>query len=75
MLKELRRSLAGLDKDDLLEVLGVEQRRSSADKLVPALALFGAGVLVGVGVGLMLAPKSGEALRDEVRERLAPEGA
>ncbi len=69
MLKNLKR-LADLDKDDVLDLIGLEERRTSADKLVPALALFGAGVLVGVGLGLMLAPKAGRELREDVRERL-----
>jgi hypothetical protein len=70
MWKNLRRSLPDVDKDDVLELLGVESRRSAGDKLVPALALFGAGVLVGVGLGLMLAPKPGRELRDDLRSRL-----
>lgn len=69
MLKNLKR-LADVDKDDVLELVGLEERRSSSDKLVPALALFGAGVLVGVGLGLMLAPKPGAALRADVKQKL-----
>jgi gas vesicle protein len=53
-----------------LEKIGMESRRSTGEKLAAALALFGAGVLVGVGLGLMLAPKSGTELRGDIRERL-----
>lgn len=74
MLKNLKSRLTNLDKDDLLQLLGVEERRDVADRVLPALALFGAGVLVGVGVGLMLAPKAGADLRDDLRQRLAGEG-
>jgi len=70
VLKDLKRRMPDMDKDDLLELLGVESRRSTAEKMVPALALFGAGVLVGVGLGMMLAPKSGAALRQDVRDKL-----
>ena len=69
VLKNLKR-LADVDKDDLLDLIGLEERRTSTDKLVPALALFGAGVLVGVGLGLMLAPKTGRELRQDVKQKL-----
>ena len=64
MWRHLRKNLPDLDKEDLLDMVGLESRRSQTEKLVPALALFGAGVLVGVGLGLMLAPKPGRELRD-----------
>lgn len=69
VLKNLKR-LADVDKDDLLDLVGLEERRTTSDKLVPALALFGAGVLVGVGLGLMLAPKPGRELREDVKKKL-----
>jgi hypothetical protein len=70
MWRSLRKNLPDLDKEDLLDLVGLESRRSSAEKMVPALALFGAGVLVGVGLGLMLAPKPGRELRDDLKARL-----
>lgn len=70
MLNKLRRNLPDVDADDLLERIGLERRRSTTETLLPALGLFGAGVLLGVGLGMMLAPKSGAALRDDVRQRL-----
>lgn len=69
VLKNLKK-LADVDKDDLLDLIGLEERRTASDKLVPALALFGAGVLVGVGLGLMLAPKPGRELRADVKQKL-----
>lgn len=70
VLKAIRK-LADVDRDDVLELVGLEERRSTSDKMVPALALFGAGVLVGVGVGLLLAPKPGKQLRSDVKQRLS----
>jgi hypothetical protein len=70
MWRSLRKNLPDVDKDELLEMIGLESRRSSAEKMMPALALFGAGVLLGVGLGLMLAPKPGRELRDDLRDRL-----
>lgn len=69
MMRSLKK-LQDLEKDDLLELVGLESRRSSAEKLVPALALFGTGVLVGVGLGLLLAPKPGRELRSDLKHRL-----
>lgn len=74
VLKNLKR-LADVDKDDVLDLIGLEERRTASDKLVPALALFGAGVLVGVGLGLMLAPKPGKELRADVKQKLKPGAA
>jgi hypothetical protein len=64
-LKDLR----NLDRDDLLETLGL-QRRGNSDWVVPAVTALGVGLLVGAGLGLLLAPKSGNELREDLRERL-----
>ncbi len=70
MWRSLRKKLPDVDRDDLLDFVGLESRRSGTERLVPALALFGAGVLVGVGLGLMLAPKPGRELRDDLKARI-----
>ena len=70
MWRTLKKRLPDVDRDDLLDLIGLEMRRSAGDRLVPALAIFGAGVLVGVGLGLMLAPKPGSELREDLRDRL-----
>ncbi len=64
-LKDLR----NLDRDDLLDAIGL-QRRGNGDWLVPTLTALGVGLLVGAGLGLLLAPKPGTALREDLRERL-----
>jgi hypothetical protein len=74
MWRQLRKNLPDVDKEDLLEMVGLESRRSSAEKLMPSLALFGAGILLGVGLGLMLAPKPGSELRHDLRDRLGKGG-
>ena len=67
-----------LDRDELLAKLGLERKESTGEWLVGALGFFGVGLLVGAGLGLLLAPKSGRELREGIRhrirrERLAPD--
>jgi hypothetical protein len=64
------KALRNMDKDDLLNVIGLEAKRSTADAVVPTLTAFSVGVLVGVGIGLLLAPKPGAELRDDLRNKL-----
>jgi|HubBroStandDraft_6_1064221.scaffolds.fasta_scaffold36164_2 hypothetical protein len=68
------KDLKNLDQDDvkeqLLEMMGLESKRSTGSWLLGALTAFGVGMLVGTGVGLMLAPKSGSGLREDLRDRL-----
>ena len=53
--------------DDFFSTLFRSQQQSNVtDTVLPAMAVFGAGMMVGVGVGLMLAPKSGTELRDDM---------
>ena len=49
-----------------LAAIGLQQRRSASDYLFPALGLFGVGILVGAGLGLLLAPKQGRELRGDI---------
>jgi hypothetical protein len=64
-LKDLKK----LDRDDLLDLVGL-QRSASNDWVAPALTALGVGLLVGVGVGLLLAPKPGAELRNDLRDKL-----
>ena len=50
-----------------LAAIGLQPRRSAADYILPALGLFSVGVLVGAGLGLLLAPKRGQELRGDLR--------
>jgi hypothetical protein len=65
-LKDVR----NLDKDELLGLLGLERKASPAAGLAAALGTFGVGLLVGAGIALILAPKPGHELRQEIRDRL-----
>lgn len=65
-LKELR----NLDKDDILEMLGLETKQSTGAWVAGTLGTFGVGLLVGAGIALMLAPKAGRELREDLRDKL-----
>ena len=68
-------SLSRLDRNDLLGVLGLETKSSLPSSVATTLGTLGIGVLIGVGIGFLLAPKAGRGLREDLRERLrrAPE--
>jgi hypothetical protein len=57
--------------EDIVRALGLQQYYPSRrnNEMVPSLALFGAGVLVGAGLALLLAPTTGRELREEITER------
>ena len=69
------KDLKNLDKDEILGLLGLEQKSSTGAWLAGTLGTFGVGLLVGAGIALMLAPKPGRELREDIRDRLrrAPE--
>jgi gas vesicle protein len=56
--------------DSLLENLGLERRRAFFGTLVAGAALVTVGVMVGAGIGLMVAPSSGRRLRQDFGDRL-----
>ena len=64
--KDLKR----MDRDDLLELVGLETKKGPTDWLLPALGAFSVGMLVGAGLGLLMAPKPGAELRGDLRTRL-----
>ncbi|QRK07855.1 YtxH domain-containing protein [Archangium violaceum] len=65
--------LKKMDKDDLLELFGLETKKGPADWLLPTLGAFSVGMLVGAGLGLLMAPKAGNELRNDLRSRLQRE--
>jgi hypothetical protein len=62
--------LREFSKEDVLAALGLTSKPSTSERLLGGLSIFGVGLLVGAGVALLLAPKSGEALRADLGERL-----
>lgn len=59
-------TLRSLDGDDALGWIGLARRRSP----IYTFAVFGAGMAVGTGVGMMMAPMSGKQLRGMILDQL-----
>ena len=55
-----------INKEEILEALGIE---NSNAWFLHGLAGFGVGCLVGAAVAMLLAPKSGAELREDLLER------
>ena len=77
MVKDIRKQglkalkyLQDIDKDDVLEALGLEERSSPWATTFGTLGIFALGCIVGAGIGLAFAPKSGEEFRSELGERM-----
>jgi hypothetical protein len=66
--------IKNMDKDDVLATLGLEARRTYGSRMLTTLGTFGIGLLVGAGVALLLAPKAGSALRQDLRAKLRRDG-
>jgi hypothetical protein len=62
--------LQDIDKDDVLEAIGLEERSSGWGAALGTVGIFALGCLVGAGIGLAFAPKSGEEFRTELGERM-----
>lgn len=56
--------------DDLLGLLGLQQRRSNAQWILPAIGLVSLGAVIGAGAALLIAPSSGADLRQRISDRL-----
>lgn len=77
MVKDIRKQglkalkyLQDIDKDDVLEALGLEERSSAWGTTLGTIGIFALGCLVGAGIGLAFAPKSGEEFRSELGDRM-----
>ena len=62
--------ITNMDKDDVLGMLGLEARRSSGTRMLTTLGTFGIGLLLGAAVAVLLAPKAGSELRQNLRAKL-----
>lgn len=60
-----------LDVEDIKRALGLNNgRQHVGNDVIGQVSLFGAGLLVGAGLALLLAPMSGDQLREKLHERV-----
>jgi YtxH-like protein len=62
--------ISNLSKEDILAALGLESKATTTERVLGSIGIFGVGLLVGAGVALLLAPKSGEDLREDLGQRI-----
>lgn len=68
-MKDGLSSIQNLSGDDLLAALGLEKRRAGiSSTVVPSIAIFTAGALVGAAAAVLLTPKSGAELRRDLSD-------
>lgn len=58
------------DTEDILSYLGLTTQRSNTDAFAVTAGAFALGLVVGAGVALLYAPRSGRETRRDVGERL-----
>ncbi len=71
--KDLKKAMKGVDRDDVLNRLGLEEHTPTAD-FFTGLGLFAVGLLVGAGLGMMFAPKPGAEMRNQLSETIRNRG-
>ncbi|MFW6369488.1 MAG: YtxH domain-containing protein [Myxococcota bacterium] len=62
-------SLRNMSAKDLLDSIGLQTRQSTMRTVASSMGLFAAGLLLGAGIGMAFAPRRGEQMRRELRER------
>jgi hypothetical protein len=67
---DIARTISALRADDLLSPIGLQRRRSWLEQALPLAGAFTTGIAVGAGLGVFLAPTSGEELRQQILDRL-----
>jgi hypothetical protein len=62
--------LQDIDRDDVLDLIGLQERRSAWTTTFGSIGIFALGCLVGAGIGLAFAPKAGNELRTDIGEKV-----
>lgn len=59
-------SLRDIDSNDVLARMGLVRRRSTLERVLSVLGIFGAGIVVGAGVGLLASPVAPADVRKKI---------
>src|SRR6185295_11396818 len=58
-------------REDVMNAVRMATNRSTPTDVPAMLGVFGAGILIGAGLALLFAPKTGSELRQEIENRVA----
>jgi hypothetical protein len=64
------KNLTNYSKDDVLALLGLQSRSSTISSVFGSIGLIGLGMVIGAGAALLIAPKSGRELREDLTTKL-----
>jgi ferric-dicitrate binding protein FerR (iron transport regulator) len=67
-IEEFLRSLPS--KNDIADAVGLQARTPPGQDLVTAFGLFGTGIMLGAGLGLLFAIKPGQELRKDIADKV-----
>jgi hypothetical protein len=68
--QQAAKAVQGVEWNDILGVIGLERRPSAFERALPALGLIAVSAAIGAGAALLLAPSSGEQLRNRLSDGL-----
>jgi len=61
-------------KDEISNAIGLQPRQTITTEMIAALGAFGTGIVIGAGLALLFAPKTGRELRQDIADRLGDLG-
>ncbi len=61
-------------KEDIASAVGLQTRSSTTGDMLAAFAIFGTGMILGAGLALLFAPKSGDEIRHDIAEKVGEIG-
>jgi len=68
-IKARSRALRDFSSDDILSALGLQRSPAALDAAIPTALAFVAGAAAGAGIALLLAPKSGREMRQDISDK------
>jgi hypothetical protein len=61
-------------KEDIASAIGLEVQPSTSGNMLTAFGIFGTGIIIGAGLGLLVAPKAGHEIRHDIVEKVGEIG-